>query len=456
MTLRLLKIFTIVAPIIFIGLFEIVRHHLFVEDKPMLIGNLILLAAVTIAAFFFSRYIFGVIKKTQRDNLRRNEELKALNSVALAANESLNLEVVLYGALDRVIQTTAADAGKILLLDEEGKLVERRVSSGFPSEIVQDKDAFSSEESVLVDFIISGKGMVVPDLPHDARLSESSIAQRGFRSLVAVPLISENNNIGAILVTGLAPRRFNDEDLQLLNNMGYQISIAIKNARLHEQVQLLSTLEERERIAREMHDGIAQVLSYVGTKSQAARQLISTGHAENARDQLLQLEDVAQDLYNDVREAILGLRSTISTERDMTSTLEEYILNFSQMSNIRADLEIKGNSILSVSTTSQIQITRIIQEALSNVRKHAKASHASVQISTSNNRLEIIIADDGKGFDVSNVKHNGWPHFGLQTMKERSDSIGGILDIRSTPDEGTKVVLTMPIDKGVEYESAAG
>ncbi len=205
-----------------------------------------------------------------------------------------------------------------------------------------------------------------------------------------------------------------------------------------------------------MHDGIAQVLSYVGTKSQAARQLISTGQAEHAKDQLLQLEGVAQDLYNDVREAILGLRSTISAEKDMTSTLKEYILNFSQMSNVRADLEITDNSILSLPTTSQIQITRIIQEALSNVRKHAKASHAHVQISANSNRLEISVADDGKGFDVSNVKHDGWPHFGLQTMKERSDSIGGILDIRSTSGEGTKVIITIPVNQEVEHESAAG
>jgi signal transduction histidine kinase len=168
------------------------------------------------------------------------------------------------------------------------------------------------------------------------------------------------------------------------------------------------------------------------------------------------LEDVAQDLYVDVREAILGLRSAISVERDMTSTLKEYILHFSQMSNIRADLEFTDNNILSLPATSQIQITRIIQEALSNVRKHAKASHAHVRISTSDDRLEITGADDGKGFDVSNIKHDGWPHFGLQTMRERSDSIGGILDIRSTPGEGTKVVLTIPINQGVKYESAAG
>jgi nitrate/nitrite-specific signal transduction histidine kinase len=449
MTLRLLKIFTIVAPIIFIGLFELARHYLFAEDEPMLIGNLILLVAVTIAAFFFSRYIFGVIEKTQKDNLRRNEELTALNSVALAVSESLNPEVILRRALDRVIQTTRADAGEILLLDEQRKAVERHVSSGFTPEAIRDKAPLSIEESLLITLNMSGKGILVPNLSQDASLSESPIAKRGFRSLVGAPLISENNNIGVIILLGSAPGHFSQEDLQLLNNMGYQISMAIENARLHEQVQLLSTLEERERIAREMHDGIAQVLSYVGTKSQTARQLISTGQMENAKAQLLQMEDVAQERYVDVRESILGLRSTISVERDITSVLKEYISHFNQMSKIKAKLEITDNSILSLPTTSQIQVTRIIQEALSNIRKHVKVGHAHVQISTGNNRLEITIADDGRGFDISNVKHNGWPHFGLQTMKERSDSIGGTLDIRSSPGAGTKVVFTIPINREV-------
>jgi nitrate/nitrite-specific signal transduction histidine kinase len=432
MALKLLKILTIFAPVIFIELFELARHYLFVEENPMLIGNLILLAVVTVVAFFFSRYIFGVIEKTQKDNLRRNEELTALNSVALAVSESLIPEVVLHRALDSVIQTTRANAGEILLLDEKRKAVGRHVSVGFTPETTQDKASLSIK---------------------DARLSESSIAKRGFCSLVSAPLTSGNSTIGVVVVFGVSPGHFNQEDLDLLINMGYQISMAIENAHLHEQVQLLSTLGERERIAREMHDGIAQVLSYVGTKSQAARQFISTGQLENAKDQLFQLEDVAQDLYADIREAILGLRSTISAEGDVTSALKDYISKFNQMSNIRADLEITDNSILSLPITSQIQITHIIQEALSNVRKHAKASHAHVNISTIENRLEITVGDDGKGFDVLNVQHDGWPHFGLQTMKERAASIGGILNIRSTSSEGTNMVLTIPINQGVEYES---
>jgi nitrate/nitrite-specific signal transduction histidine kinase len=445
MTLKLLRIFTIVGPAIFVGLFELVRHYIFVEENPMLVGNLILLAAFTIVAFFFSRYIFGVIEKTQRDNVRRNEELKALNSVALDINKSLSLAAVLHKALSRVIQTTRADGGEILLLDDKGKLVERLVSSEFLLEMVQDENSLSFEEDTLANLATVQKGFLLSDLSHDARLSESSLAQNGVRSLAVVPLIHENNTLGVVLVISLNSGQFNGNDLWLLNNMGYQISMAIENARLHEQVREIGIMEERERIAREMHDGIAQVLSYVGTKSQAARQLISTGQVENAKSQLLQLEDVTDDLYGDVREAILGLRSTISLEKNMMSNLKEYISRFGHMSNVKTDLEIRDNSVLSLPSSFQTQIIYIIQEALSNIRKHAKASHAHVQISTRDGQMEVTVSDDGTGFDPSHGKQDGWPRFGLQTMKERANSIGGTLDISSIVGEGTKVVLTVPM-----------
>ena len=119
MSLKALKIVTILAAPIAIGLFELARHSVFVEEQPMIMGNLIIFVSVLVAAFFYSRFIFGIIERMQRESRRRNQELAALNSVALAVSESLNLDVVLYRALDKVLQVTATEAGEIFLLDEE-------------------------------------------------------------------------------------------------------------------------------------------------------------------------------------------------------------------------------------------------------------------------------------------------------------------------------------------------
>ncbi|MCK5553422.1 MAG: sensor histidine kinase, partial [Deltaproteobacteria bacterium] len=185
----------------------------------------------------------------------------------------------------------------------------------------------------------------------------------------------------------------------------------------------------------------------VNTKTQAARQLLSTGHEAQAEAHLKELEDVAQDTYADVREAILGLRSTDTHQRGMVSTLKDYIFRFSQMSNIRAELQI-GGRFTPLSTTTEFQVIRIIQEALTNVRKHAQASHAWVRISTEGDQVEVVIEDDGQGFDVSHIRRGDWPRFGLQTMRERAESVRGSLDIKSAHGQGTKVTLRVPKAQG--------
>ncbi|HEY83268.1 MAG TPA: GAF domain-containing sensor histidine kinase [Dehalococcoidia bacterium] len=445
MSLKILKIVTIVGPAVFIALFELSRHIIFVERQPMVIGNLLVFVAVIIGAFFFSRFIFGIIERTQRESLRRNQELAALNSVALAVSESLNLDVVLYRALDKVLQVSGAEAGEMFLFDEETQEMVRRVHAGLFPEAFQEKTRFRLGEGFAGGVAQSGEPIVLPDLADDARLLRGKVREHGFRSLACVPLKLKNAIIGAINVFSLKPGRFAPDDIRLLANIGNQIAVAIENARLHEKVQGMAALEERERIAREMHDSLAQVLGYVNTKTQAARKFLTSGQKAKAKAQLMELENIAQEVYADVREAILGLRSTATPERDMVSTLKEYVFRFSQMSGIKAELEIENGNLPSLPTATELQVIRIIQEALTNVRKHARASHAWVRISTDNEHLEIIIGDNGQGFNVSSIRRADWPQFGLQTMKERAESVRGTLDISSAPSKGTTVTLKIPL-----------
>ncbi len=445
MSLKTLKIVTILAPATFVALFELLRHRIFVEQQPMMIGNVAVFVGLLVVAFFFSRFIFGIIERMQRESLRQNQELAALNSVALAVSESLNLDVILYRALDKVLQVTATDAGEIFLQDEQTQEMVQRVHSGLFPEAFQEKTRFRIGEGFAGAVAQSGEPIVVEDVSHDHRLLRDKVRQSGFRSLVSVPLKSKNAVIGVINLATLSRRRFTAEDMQLLANIGNQIAVAIENARLHEQVQDMAALEERERIAREMHDSLAQVLSYVNTKTQAARQLLATGQEAQAETHLKELEDIAQDAYDDVREVILGLRSTDSLQKGIVSTLKEYIFRFSQLSNIKTELEIGDGRPPVLPTTIELQVIRIIQESLTNVRKHARANHAWVRVTTKGEQAEIVIEDDGRGFDSTRIRRGDWPQFGLQTMKERAESVRGTLDIRSAPGKGTKVTLRVPL-----------
>jgi len=132
-------------------------------------------------------------------------------------------------------------------------------------------------------------------------------------------------------------------------------------------------------------------------------------------------------------------------QKGMVAALKEYIFRFSQLSNIKSELEISDGRPPSLPTTTEVQVIRIIQESLTNVRKHARASHAWVRISTDSEQVEIVIEDDGHGFNVSRIRRGDWPQFGLQAMRERAESVRGTLDIRSAPGKGTKVTLRVPL-----------
>ncbi len=158
----------------------------------------------------------------------------------------------------------------------------------------------------------------------------------------------------------------------------------------------------------------------------------------------MELEEIAKDMYADVREAIMDLRTTTLPHRDIASTLEEYVSRFSQMSGTKTDLTISNGNIPNLSPNAELQVIRIIQEALTNVRKHARASQAHVRISTEDGECNIVIEDNGLGFDVSDIRRGSRPQFGLQTMKERAESVEGTLDISSSPGSGTRVILSLP------------
>jgi signal transduction histidine kinase len=175
---------------------------------------------------------------------------------------------------------------------------------------------------------------------------------------------------------------------------------------------------------------------------------------------LAELENVAQEVYTDTREAILGLKTVISGDRSMASALREYAVRFSQMHSIKTELVVGDHFIPSLSPQVELQAIRIIQEALTNVRKHAEATRAIIKVAAGEDGVTIVVEDDGKGFDVDKNGNGDWTTFGLRNMKERADRIHGSLFVESRPEGGTKVTLSIPttfsepvIEEGNKNES---
>jgi len=201
----------------------------------------------------------------------------------------------------------------------------------------------------------------------------------------------------------------------------------------------VAVLEERERLAREMHDSLAQVLGYLHLKSETALRKLSVKDITRTEDELREMAALAREAYADVREAILGLRETVSQQRGFVDVLKEYTVKFSQQAGVPTKVETRGRETLELAPEAEVQLMRVIQEALTNVRKHASARSACVRVDQQDG-LRITIEDDGKGFDPGALD-NDRDRFGLFTMRERVERVGGRLEIDSAVGRGTRVCV---------------
>ncbi len=391
-------------------------------------------------------------------SLQRNREMEALLVVSRAVAESLDLPQVLDRALAPILEITSADAAEIWLT-EDGRELVLKCHRGAASDIFHARTHFLIGEGFPGLAAQTGSTVVTHDLAVDPRFLRGEIREAGFQTYCALPLLHRDRLVGVLGVAARAHEALTrPEELRLLAGIGEVVSVAIENTRLYERVQDAAVLEERERIAREMHDGLAQVLGYINTKSLAIRKLLASGHVLQAQDELAQMEDAARDVYADVREAILGLRSSPRSEGGLLPSLQRYLERYQEITGIQTRMEVRGPAeAVRLSPSAEIQVMRIVQEAMSNVRKHAAAGVVTVGFETVGDTLHVAVTDDGRGFDPEQLPLRGWPRFGLQTMRERAEAIGGRFRVESRPGLGTSVMVNMPIMTGEKvYASPAG
>jgi signal transduction histidine kinase/DNA-binding NarL/FixJ family response regulator len=215
-----------------------------------------------------------------------------------------------------------------------------------------------------------------------------------------------------------------------------------------QQHRLLATLEERERLGRDLHDSLGQTMGYINVEAQAAKDFLASGEIETAQTSLEQMALFAQSAHNDIRSFILGLRSPIVSE-NFLSTLEMYLRQLQTNFGIQASLSVPADTpIPDLPPAVEEQILRIVQEALTNVRKHAAAKKVEILLRFTADRGEIIISDDGVGFDRNQPVVDAQDRqFGLEIMRERARQVGGSLEIRSQVGAGAKVLVEFPLQQ---------
>lgn len=209
------------------------------------------------------------------------------------------------------------------------------------------------------------------------------------------------------------------------------------------QSKKIAVLEERERIALEMHDDLAQVLGSITARLKALDMLAKDGRREELTEHIAQIQRIVQESYADVRECILGLKTFMTKDGDFLKAVSDFIISFSRQNGISIELTGKEN-YAKIPATAEVQLIRIIQEALCNIRKHSGAARAFVKFEQEGGNLNVTVEDHGHGFDMSHLQDKYCMQFGLKAMKDRAEIAGGSLKVLSWPGEGTRVTVQIP------------
>jgi signal transduction histidine kinase len=441
----------IAAPFMFMSIAAYLMRgpaHEQLHHYPGFIYVLLVLAA---AVAMFSFAIFAVIGRVENELVERNQQLEAVLAVGRATSSSLGLADMLDAALGEILGVTSAEAGEIWLL-EHGELVLGR-QRGMDEDAFRQRSRFRLGEGLPGLAAQSGQPLVVHDLERDPRFLRPHVVELGFQSFGAFPLARGEETVGVLGVAARDTAAFSSAiERRLLEGIGEQLAVAIENARLHDRVLDAAILEERERLGHELHDGLAQTLGYVNTQTLAIKRLLASGESDRAQAEVAEMEATARQVYSDVREAILGLRTSTG---GLLESVRAYVERFRRLTGIDVHLEVDELAeALSLPQSVEIQLARIVQEALANVRKHAGARSARIVIGAANAELRVEVHDDGRGFETARQHRTGWPHFGLQTMRERAEAIGGRLELSSAPGEGTTVLVSVPLKGQPEVADA--
>ena len=239
-------------------------------------------------------------------------------------------------------------------------------------------------------------------------------------------------------------QKLTEQGVETLKTIGDQVGAALANAFKYQNARYLAAVEERDRLAWEMHDSLAQALAYLKLKASLTDELLAGGEIDKAKANLREVREIAGETYTDVREAIFSLReSALST--GFLPALERYLTEYRTTYGVEVFLNVEEGLNPTFAAETGVQLYRIIQEALTNVRKHADACRAWVRVSRENGFWRITVEDDGRGFAPSAMHRNGEQPYGIQIMRERAESVGAALELTSEPGRGTRVTIQAPV-----------
>jgi two-component system, NarL family, sensor kinase len=376
-----------------------------------------------------------------------NHELSVLNAIARELNRSVDLGETLEYTLSQVAELLGLRTGWIWLLGEGSSEPYLAAAQNLPPALANDPRRMDGAGyCYCLDTYKRGdlEGAANVNVLTCSRLQGLVDGTDGLRYHASIPLYAQDKKLGVMNVASPDWRSLSPEELQLLYTIGDLLSIAVERARLFARSTQLGAAEERNRLAREIHDTLAQGLTATALQLESAEALLdASSNAEKARGPLRRALSLTQSNLEEARRSVLDLRAAPLEGRSLSEALETLVGRWKTEEGISAHfLAVNGNRPLPPRV--EVGLYRICQEALTNVARHAGAKQVSVRLVATPEQVQLLVEDDGRGFVLSETPED---RHGLVGINERAKMLGGTLDVRSSPGAGTRVQVTVPLEK---------
>lgn len=369
---------------------------------------------------------------------RQNRQLSALYGMTAFLNKPNDIEALCRGFLQRVMDEFHAAAGSIRVLDPSGERLHIVVSLGFSSALQE------SEHCMRTDACFCGEAtqrgtMIIRDFRKLPRPEEIGCMRDGFQAVSVFQIVTPEATLGTFSLHFRERTTMSPRELQLLEMLGQHLGAALDNQRLSIKARQLAVAEERNLVAQGLHDSLAQGLNFLNLQTQMLGSAVQQRRWDEVEEIVPLLKTGVSESYQDVRELLQNFRTRLG-EESLRKAVDDTIGRFRRQTGLNVELHLDDRDGAPLHPDQQLQVLFILQEALSNVRKHAYASKVTVRIDNHRD-FGMSIRDDGEGYDPKEVAERSETHVGLSIMRERAARLGGQLQMCSAPGQGTEVSL---------------
>jgi signal transduction histidine kinase len=376
----------------------------------------------------------AILESLEKQVVDRTREITTLYELAEISASSEDLATILAQSLRKVLTAVDGQAGTIHLSNDDSTNLEMVVHLGLPSELEIELQVTSLEDPFWERIADKHEPLLLMDL-RDEIHTPLALLHSHLRCFIGVPIIARDEVLGIISIFHTIEHDPSADEISLLGLVSDQIGLAVERTRLREQTRDASIVQERQRLARELHDAVTQSLYSLSFIAKASRNLAKVGQWDQVEKHLLTVQEMAQQSLKEMRLLVYELMPSSLEEQGLVEVLQQRLDFVEDRSGVETEIVAEGT--FDLPSHVQVGIYRIAQEALNNTLKHSAATQVVVRLSDKGNRVKLVIEDNGTGFDPERTIGG----MGLANMRERARNLGGELSVESSIGGGTKVRL---------------